>query len=129
MFASLVRKYPSKHFPKIGNVKSFFLDGCSYQIYLMEKLEPLTCTINGGRLAFMLEYLEAATDSYIMTNIISRWPDIGMLRDLLAKQPGLVKAMKVILDHNMGARCIDLHAANIMQRANGTVVIIDPYSR
>jgi len=121
LFANVLKKFPNKHFPRIGKVKSFSIDGLVYKIYLVEKLRPLTGIT--GNIAQTLSRM--AWTGNIQLAIDLAYPEV---RDILEKQPGLITATEIIRANRNETLDIDLHSANVMQRKDGTIVIIDPYA-
>jgi len=48
--------------------------------------------------------------------------------DLLTKwQPGILDAIELLREYQPSGIKFDLHSGNLMQRKDGTIVIIDPY--
>ena len=119
-FVSIIHHFPSRHFPKIGNKKSYFVDGEAYNIYLMEKLMPLQGA-NRASLALVLDNARII-DSPVILAVLAKHPDI---KTIIEKQPGLLDAVEILLTQS-GDSGLDLNSNNIMLRDDGTIVITDP---
>ena len=129
-FAKLSIDYPSRHFPKIGNMKKIEYENEPYYIYTIEKLYPIT-NVPG--------IVELFTFAQLLDNIarMPREPLERLLRitngmnDKLQKwirsHPGLINACQLIGKFKP-AGIIDIHEDNIMKRRDGTIVVVDPYA-
>jgi len=127
-FVSVVKKHRNKHFPVISDQKEMEIAGRKYYIYMIEKLKPIN-------------YLAAAREYLNIFSKVIRFPADSLKSlfnednaysypqppTILLDNPSLVKALRII-GNNFAGFVNDLHAGNIMQRDNGTIVIIDPYA-
>jgi hypothetical protein len=110
------------HFPRVGPDKTLTWKGKPYYVYTQERLAPLSSDEE------ILDYLE-----YVMGEIgHGEDPDYGRTPPGLSVEQvdGLVSAIYDMFDEGMLTQTnFDLgNVANIMQRANGQLVIVDPAS-
>jgi len=110
------------HFPRVGQDRTFNWKGQPYYVYTQERLAPLSGDEE------ILDYLE-----YVMGEIgHGEDPDYSRTPPGLTVEQvdGLVSAIYDMFDEGMLTQTnFDLgNVANIMQRANGQLVIVDPAS-
>ena len=115
-FVKLTHKFKNKHFPKISDQKEINIDGRKYYIYAIEKLYPLD-EYNGNRVYFLIHRF---VEYYSILGKKLRNPNFN-------DYPELKKALEIITKNNRN-HGFDMHRGNVMQRKDGTVVIIDPYN-
>ena len=116
-FVKITRRFKSTHFPIIVNSRTFKVDTRDYRIYLVEKLYKIPAPIA----------IELADTIRIVMRGAGTRPGDPQVQRILENQPGLLIAAKK-LAANKGSNAIDMHSGNIMQRKDGTIVIIDPYT-
>ena len=126
-YVDLIKQHPNEHFPVISDLKSMKVGNYVYSIYLIEKLSTLR----------NIDSYNYASDVTEACYTVASWPssDLKSLFDrdvpkIFIEHPDLVEALKLLgheIDNHYNI-CLDLHAGNIMQRANGTIVITDPYA-
>jgi hypothetical protein len=131
-FAFLTRKFPNPHFPKIGNMKVITgpqrhtmrgsaLPREKFYIYLIEKLEEIS---------YRSDY-DWRDNIYDCKKYIAGELSLDELQRELSssalREQSFIDALTILTNNNKGFRA-DLHYENIMQRQNGTLVIIDPYA-
>ena len=120
-FALLTHKFPNIHFPKIGNAKFTKIGNFNYYIYLIEKLK------------LILPDQTAVTISDFCNAAASQW--YSPIQDVIAQfsfeefpvDKELAAALRILGKYKKKCR-LDIHENNVMQRADGTLVIIDPYT-
>jgi hypothetical protein len=115
-FVQLTHKFKNKHFPKISDRKEIVVHGDKYYIYTIEKLNPINQYTRNKTCVLI--------DRYI---IVHQYTSYRPKDNFATEYPDLKKALDIIIK-NKKDHHIDLHAGNLMQRKDGTVVIIDPYS-
>ena len=128
-FTRITKQFPNKHFPKIGDKKSIMVHNEKYYVYVIEKLYPLN-----------QERAEELADQF-SDLVCFYWVDGGMddpdndgwpkqfpddSKNYFKANPSLLKALKILADQSKRFE-EDIHSGNIMQRKDGTIVIIDPY--
>ena len=121
-FAFLTRKFPNVHFPRIGNMKVMFLGPSARKcyIYLIEKLEEIPT-----RHSQDWKY-----DTYLFSGYIATNEKVDILKKCktdAVKEQSFVDALTILKHHKKNFR-VDLHNENLMQRKDGTIVIIDPFA-
>ena len=129
-FVQLTKKFPSKHFPRVGNLKYYVILGERYYIYLIEKLYPLP---NASLIA---EYInEVANDPDLQIKDLGEFYGnstnfLRKLREFYKRYPSLLKAVRLLgrVAIKSNTLTFDMHSENIMKRSDGTIVIIDPFS-
>jgi hypothetical protein len=122
-YVELIHRSRTIHFPKISDEKFLTLGGDTYGMYLIEKLRHLPKPYNYAYAEIITKITEAC-DSPI--NIIVKWfnENYGDDPNKITLPISLIKAsQKLGKYYNQ----IDIHEDNIMQRADGTIVITDPY--
>lgn len=118
-YASLIKKNPNPHFPKISNMKRFKVDGKVFYIYLIEKLYLIQPTEATKYVDWMEEYL--CSDPNEIDKFEHNKPKVF--------GQSMIDAMKIVRDYADRYRMfLDFSEDNIMQRKDGTVVISDPYA-
>ena len=126
-FAQLTKKHPNKHFPKISNRRGFSENGgrgTTYYIYLIEKLYKLPYKFSEN-FAEDCDYIAGEyfwNDEPVGGEALSTAS--RATKQAFKEQPGLLKALKILA---FTEKRLDMHAGNIMQRKNGTIVFIDPF--
>jgi len=112
-FAVLCRQHKDNpHFPVIGNAKPIHIGDTRYVAYMIEKLQELS---DRGLAGEILRTAEKLIKNPSMSNELN-------LED------SLFEAIKLTVRHGLSIRAkIDLHSENVMQRSDGTVVIVDPW--
>jgi len=134
-YASVIKKYRNKHFPKISDMKSMkFPDRGymnTYYVYLIEKLHPISMDNKiFAKLISQIMDMPTTNINEIYKIFEEDWSRIKNTKEVIAyfrKNPSLVRAAR-IAGRNIGGHCNDMHSGNIMQRQDGTVVITDPYA-
>ena len=116
-FVEVIHEHPNKHFPKISAMKSLKMGKCIYYVYLIEKLKPIK---NSNKYA---DEIEQVINYY--TGSLEEIFRFSKIPKFLSANPNLVKAARLVGKY--GKNDIDMHEGNIMQRTDGTIVIIDPY--
>ena len=126
-FAFLTRKFQNIHFPRVSNMKVISIPGKTkydkpekFNLYLIEKLQEITN--NQSR--------SWKEDTKIFSSYISGYVDISVLQQTnsdIGREETFIDALNILRENkkNFG---VDLHYENLMKRADGTIVIIDPYS-
>jgi hypothetical protein len=144
-FVQIIHRSRNKHFPRISDRKTMEFDGDEvhnfrknvYHVYLIEKLEELPEPKNDNYASIL---------SVIMSVYHEEWnPSLKTALDWLERdyftEEEFPSIKEFILRHKELAKAAailgnaqkyhklnnDLHSRNIMQRADGTVVIVDPY--
>jgi hypothetical protein len=116
-FAIISRKNKNKHFPMIGNGKIIKIGKCRYVAYLIEKLYDL----ESSKVSLMSEILtrisNRAANGFDRSAIV-----IHSIPETLIDAAVIIGKCAKLINAN-----IDLHSQNIMKRADGTIVISDPY--
>ena len=129
-YVELIQRFPNRHFPKIGDIKQINFHEKRYYIYTIEKLYKITSIpseIGPDRVANFLEKITDYPDLPV-TELLEDWRfSTREFKKWAASQPSLIKACQ-FLGHNAPHAGIDLHAGNIMQRRDGTIVIADPFA-
>jgi hypothetical protein len=123
-FVKVVRRHPEQvHFPKISYKKTVEVKGKMHDIYLIEKLKP----ISAFSLEFsgMANYLERISIYYYKPlEEIFNESTVKMFKNY----PSLVEAARIVGQEG-GRTIIDIHDDNIMIRPkNNVIVITDPYA-
>ena len=155
-FVLLIKGPRNKHFPIISDRKELAVpvkpmyddDGDSianqwntppkiYHVYMIEKLEPIPGPYNenyasvlSGLIDIYREEMNPSRDRMleILTRDYLTQEEIPDAMRFMAENPALVRAAAVLGNATKNTKLgIDMHAGNIMQREDGTVVIIDPY--
>ncbi len=131
-FILLTKKFPNIHFPKISSIKQFSSFNSSgkkqhFYMFLMEKLEH---SVSSEKMSYIIKIVgdtkpsiyhdpkyknQTADDLRYQFNIPPNFPT------------SLIEASMIVGKYS-GNYWPDLHSDNIMARANGTIVISDPYS-
>jgi hypothetical protein len=127
-YATIIKKNPNKFFPKISDMKVMKIGKNNYCVYLIEKLEEIP-------LARAQRYEKIFDTAMASQFRAANTPDIeslvlyfnGKIPLIFKQNPDLVLALNIIAN-DQGSKYMDLHQNNMMQRANGTLVITDPYS-
>jgi hypothetical protein len=120
-FVELTHQFKNKHFPKISDRKVIEVADFEYYIYSVEKLYPID---RRNEYLFTVDckpYIEAIKRHLIDTH--SKLSPSSQA--FFAQHKELKRALDIIIEHN-GSN-LDISLSNIMQRKNGTLVIIDPY--
>jgi hypothetical protein len=119
-FVDVIKANKNNHFPVISDKKTL-PDGSS--AYLIERLYDMTYDADRK---IMMAVLDA--NSYMMVNKFDDYVKLypTLVEKLKKEQPGMIEAL-MILAKNKGQYTDDLRHDNIMKRADGTVIIIDPY--
>ena len=124
-FVNLAKKFPNKHFAKISDQKVITYQKEKFYIYAIEKL------FKANNVIFLV---------LLADRVIFYWKKISKNRtlksldfdqaqqDYLKSHPSFYKALLILGKADPTGRFLDIHAGNIMQRKDGTVVIIDPYA-
>jgi hypothetical protein len=144
-FVQLTRRVRNKHFPKISDRQEFSFGNKEYKFtqhtfyaYLIEKLQPIPEPYNENYAVFISSiaviYQYEMNPSYsLLREILFRdylWDDQSRADAVkfIQDNPDIVKAAAILGNALKYYKInLDLHDKNIMQRADGTVVIIDPY--
>jgi len=132
-YAELIKKSRNPHFPKISDRKSLEVEDVdgyrrTFQVYLIEKLRVMP-EDEAIDVAYDLEMIVLQPylplDQLFKNSARNR----NTVPDYLRRNPLLVTACQIVGRHmkTFGMRS-DLHEDNIMERADGTTVITDPYA-
>ena len=132
-FIDVIQKYPNPHFPKIMDAKQIIGGRWPYGIYLIEKLEKLSMD---KKYIFSQALHNIAIHPDMTRNQLSEqtndtYTDYENLKfqECMKTMPdSLMEAMRIIGRNCPVKSYFDLHPGNIMQREDGTIVIIDPYA-
>ena len=118
-YVNIVKSHRNKHFPIISDIKKMEIAGNIYYVYLIEKLISIP-----AKMAFNYERW---FDSIITKPGIPLeklfWNNVPII---FKKQPGLLKALQIV-EQSAISESIYLHSKNMMKRADGTIIITDPY--
>ena len=142
-FLSLVAKNSNIHFPRIKQV--YLIEHGPYKglrFVKIEKLNKINLNLYKSDLGFHsyittkitrhLYSMNLSWDIAIWNQNYPKGKEVQMVKkkaDAWAKRnPEFAKAINLIAEGTKVNCCDDLHPANIMQRDDGTWVIIDPYS-
>ena len=117
-------KYALKHqnnpwFPKIKNVtiyRSTKKEFNSYFVIEMERLKPLKCADDREEI---VELLDSIINSH---KAVTRLLKQSLSKTAMTNLSTMGKVLRTLFNNH----CHDLHCNNVMKRANGQVVIIDP---
>ncbi len=122
-YLKLIEQYPNIHFPKI---KGRLRVTPKYRAVRMEKLSPTTKVNVGGLTVDVSGMLNAymIDKRYQLNNIQIR--NRELFDEYAADKPKLIEALDLINEELVGKYALDLNSDNIMQRADGTIVITDP---
>jgi len=126
-FAKIAQAHPNKHFPKIGKIKKYEYDDDTYYIYLIEKLKEIPGSSGSDIAQALSKVLWFPIGTPLARIFNKKTPKI------FTKQPGLIQALNIlnkatgIGDGRDSDVSLDLHGENVMQRKDGTIVIIDPF--
>ena len=140
MFADWVRYCEqhsnNPHLPKFSGLESFVYRG---QTYIQSRMEPLKEASKniGDILHFIVDYSDAPGTNYM--DVILDMLDDTSIPDTFdqvieklggAKSAaGLIDTVREVVQFGMKhGFSIDLHRGNYMQRADGTIVVNDPYT-
>ena len=128
-FVELSKRFPSRYFPKIGALKMIEYKERPYYIYTIEKLDSVTnmpSHLTLTRFANLIEAIAANPKMEISKILGDCYGASDESVEWFLRHPELVKACQII-----GLNCpdgrLDIHKGNIMQRKDGTIVIVDPY--
>ena len=122
-FAQFVKKHPNKHFPKIGDVKKVRYSKENYYIYCIEKLYPINPYSTARSIANAIDIAFYRWDG---NSVKDSFKGNGRYIKFFQQHPSLLSAIKLLV--NKFGENNDIHPDNIMQRKDGTIVIIDPYA-
>jgi len=137
-YAELIKKSRNPHFPKISDRKSLEVEDVDgyrriFQVYLIEKLRVMPAR-EAIDVSYDLErivlYPYHTLEQVFTNSVRGAVGNIGgKVPDYLRRNPLLVTACQIVGRHmkTFGMRS-DLHEENIMERADGTTVITDPYA-
>jgi hypothetical protein len=141
-FVQLIKRCRNKHFPRISDRKEMHFDspmyenGLTYYVYLIEKLKPIPEPYDQNFSSIIASIIDIYRwqdnpNNKLMLEILQQeydTDDYAGVYLFIKEHPSLVIAAKILgikaQDWGVG---IDMHAKNIMQRSDGTIVIIDPY--
>lgn len=142
-FVTLIKRNRNKHFPRISDVQQIYIDKKPYFIYLIEKLEPIPEPYNKNYSSFLSDVIDVFM--YSDKEPINFFKLFKTLRDeyshdneeevkdrelYLRKNPALIKAAQILglaAKNSSKYIGIDIHEHNIMERNDGTIIIVDPY--
>lgn len=138
-FAFLTRKFPNPHFPKIGNMKVIKskVGKEKFYVYLIEKLEEVSIRNTSEWKAFTRilnkyisgQYSLEEAEQYTI-KLYGGEIDSEIVQQHLSSIKNnftFLQALDILLKHQKNFS-VDVHYENIMQRKDGTLVIIDPYT-
>lgn len=115
-FLKMIQEHPNKHFPK---VKGRVWISPSYNGVRLEKLYPAD-----PKYARMLStYLINKRDGFVNDALLEK------ANEYIRDKPELLAALDMIDEKLLNRFHLDLGADNVMQRADGTIVITDPIQR
>ena len=133
-FAFLTHKFPNKHFPKISAMKAISLPPQKISdielsgvpkryafIYAIERLNEAPYDIKKSVSWPFNEYTRYS--SVTLNDVKNYLEEHWSPEDIVS----LLEALTIITINNNRKFKYDLHIGNFMQRADGTLVIIDPY--
>jgi len=122
-FVQIIKKYKNKHFPIISNRQEWIVNNKKYYVYLIEKLYE----IEKDESKLVSDALDAIANS--PNKSLEKFSNRNV--QLVGKRypPSLIEAARILgrLMQSHPNRYTDIHDENIMQRSDGTIVIIDPY--
>lgn len=139
MFADWVRyceqHSDNPHLPKFSGLESFVYRGQTYVQCRMERLQEASNKI-GQILHFIVDYSDAPGTNYM--DVILDMLDDTEIPDTFDQvieklggaesTAGLIDTVREVVQFGMKhGFSIDLHRGNYMQRADGTIVVNDPY--
>jgi hypothetical protein len=133
-FVQLTKKYPNIHFPQITSSKMFSYKNKKLYVYLIEKLYHIQMTPKNERIVELIDDIA----SYVRLSInkrewlentllgmsVEKWLTKTRNLQIFRNDPSLFDAAYTIGMYGKGA--LDLKSSNIMQRKDGTIVIVDP---
>ena len=129
-YVRLIHRHPNKHFPIISDMKKLRFNKDNYYVYLIEKLYRIPYRKGNQILKDILNtyedllYLEGRMQTVISTYLGKSVRNNGPSK-FLRDNPSLIEAIYFLAHDSYDD--LDFHDENIMQRANGTIVITDPY--
>lgn len=121
-FLDLVFKNPNKHFPRIMG-KPLKITPAYYAV----RMEKLDIVGYGDRVALTTYLISRSHGISAERNYVQYEAHIETMK-YLDNNPEMKKALDLIYDNLLPRFNEDLHSGNIMQRSDGTLVIIDPVS-
>ena len=125
-YVNLIHRHPNKHFPIISDMKVMKIGNFNYRVYLIEKLHRLP---RAGILVIKLDELYYGLKNVSKEHIAQRVKELFPRTPAIFKDAEFVNAVWELSWSGGGFRTSwDMHEDNIMQREDGTIVIIDPYS-
>lgn len=115
----------NKYLPKIISKELITKSHEKYYLYFIEKLKYFPKTV-------VTEFISAIAERTLsndLTDIINALSDSDkkIVNKINKKYPGLLRTAFEI-GKNTGRKNLDIHNKNVMQRADGTPVITDPYA-
>ena len=114
------RKNP--HLPKMKTIK-FPTKKHTGFVSIIEKLEPLDYELAYKINDIWYKYRERINNPNVNASIMKYIP----IKSQMRKNLGIFRTINQIRKLTAGTKCkFDLHAANIMKRSDGTIVLIDP---
>lgn len=121
-FVSIVHTYPNKHFPKIS--KDIIVN--SFYVYFIEKLHPMSNDILKGE---MCDYCSMIDLKYVKSGYNEQKAKISAFEKTHKSLAEALEILSSIVEEDEnGTLRLDLdNFNNIMQRKDGTPVIIDPF--
>lgn len=144
-FVQIIHRLRNKHLPRISDRKTLEFSGNpqfnfaknTYHIYLIEKLQELP-EQEANNYASIISVIMSLYKEEMNPNIkmALNWlerdyfteEEFPSVKQFILTHPELVKAAAYLGNAQKYYKLNnDLHAKNLMQRADGTIVIIDPY--
>jgi hypothetical protein len=120
-YVRLILTHPNKYFPKISDRKVLKCEDKEYCVYLIEKLKEIT--ENANTYVAIIENILNNPNSSIQELFPNGVPSV------VGDDRELIIALKLIRSYSRASGySLDIHASNIMQRMDGSLVITDPYS-
>ena len=124
-YVNVIKRYRNKHFPRISDMKVMKIGKDNYYVYLIEKLKALP---RSDLIAFdikdAIDALYGCDYKDMGESLLEYFDKMPLFR----RNPDLIRAVYIVAN-NIGYNFdIDIHGGNIMKRADGTIVITDPYA-
>ena len=124
------------HLPRFSGFESFQFRGKNYIQARMEALQKLPQDVRTF-ISYLANYVERSGDTNVKNILVDLIDSEGFDKDLehyinqlggIDSAAGLIKTIQQVMSFGMQHGFnIDLHGDNYMQRANGTIVVNDPF--
>lgn len=116
-FLKMIQEHPNKHFPK---VKGRVWISPSYNGVRLENLYPAEPVFSRMFSAYLINKRHA---EFVLESLLEK------ANEYLRDKPKLLEALDMIDEKLLNRFHLDLGVDNVMQRADGTIVITDPIQR